>query len=59
MNGLELNYLDEARSTLDSYVEGLMESRGDDPVLLTEAVAFSLLSIAESLAAIAGAARPA
>ena len=52
---LRLDYLVEARSALDSYIEGLMEPRGgDDPTLLTEAVAFSLMSIADSLATIAG-----
>lgn len=51
--GLKLDYLVEARSTLDSYIEGLTDVNGDDPMLLTEAVAFSLMSIAESMALIA------
>ena len=51
---LKLDYLVEARSTLDSYIEDfLIPGAESDSDLLVQSVAFSLLSIADSLATVA------
>lgn len=46
---LDLDYLVEARSTLDSYIEGGNFSDPESRRMVMDSVAYSLLSIAESL----------
>lgn len=51
MGELKLDYLREAVSTLDEYIESTLAGEPSDrgTTMLTESMAFSLLSIAQSL----------